>query len=152
MPRIYRRIIRLHSRPGHHLPQQVLLLFLSLYYDSTKIVQLILSKSLRSSWNTAVDVAIRLLMAVGPWIPFRYRPDNFLHPQSPDQTGSGVHPASSLMVIGVLTWRQSGRNLTLTTRVHLVPKREKTGLYRYGLHVSSRCGQGKPFPLYLISI
>jgi len=84
MPRIYRRIIRLHSRPGHHLPQQVLLLFLSLYYDSTKIVQLILSKSLRSSWNTAVDVAIRLLMAVGPWIPFRYRPDNFLHPQSPD--------------------------------------------------------------------
>ena len=75
MPRIYRKITRFQSRPGHHLPQQVLLLFLSLYYDSTKIVQLIPSKSLRSSWNTAVDVATTLLLyyvffwvVTGVWI------------------------------------------------------------------------------------
>jgi len=84
MPRIYRRIIRFQYRPGHHLPQKVLLLFLSLYYDSTKIVQLITSNSLRNRWNTAVDVATRLRLSVGPWIPFRYRPHNFLPPQSLD--------------------------------------------------------------------
>jgi hypothetical protein len=50
---LYLFFIRFQSRPDHHLPQQVLLLFLILDYNITKTVRLIFSKFLRSSWNTA---------------------------------------------------------------------------------------------------
>jgi hypothetical protein len=58
---------------------------------------------------------------------------NFV-PLQNTQTGSGIHQASSSMSTGATSWGQSGRDVKLTTNLHLAPKQEWVELYLYIPH------------------
>jgi len=46
-----------------------------------------------------------------------------------------MHPASSTMGIGSLSWRYSGRGVVLTTHPHLVPRLQKDYGYNSAPHL-----------------
>jgi hypothetical protein len=55
----------------------------------------------------------------GPGIEFRWGSARV-------QTAPEVHPASCTMGTGYLSWRQRGRDVTLTTQPHLAPRVQKS--------------------------
>jgi hypothetical protein len=97
-----------------------------------------------------------VIIVTQSWVGYGLYDTRFLSRQvktffsSPEKsrTGYGAQWSSYSVATVVLSWRQSGRDVMLTTHLHLVPRSRIGGAIPLLLYMSSWCRQGQFYIFY----